>query len=242
MGDEESVWQLERICWLDLETTGLDPDKGLLLEVAVVVTNQWLKELARNQVVVHHTPEAIEASGIGDYVRDMHTQNGLLDEVIGRGPYRPRDLSDAEYSLVMSVKRVCGAKKIFLGGASPGSVDRPFLRKYMPKFYDLLYHRSIDATCLSLAHAAWGNGHQPQRENKPHRALADTLATIELARRTMRFMYRGAKLIAREDGKPFVEVFTRPSRPTEEEPHVCVVSESDREQEQEADAVRAVPG
>jgi oligoribonuclease len=241
MSSDPDKWRLERICWLDVETTGLDPERGLLLEVAVVVTNTWLSELARESVVIAHSAEAVEATGMCELVRDMHTQNGLLDEVTGNGSFRPSDLRLAEHRLLVLVNRVSGQGTVFLGGFSPGGVDRPYLRKYMPRLHKRLHHRSVDASGLALAMVAWGQATPPYKEHEPkHRALEDTLASIEVAKRVMRFMHRGAKLIAKEEGRPFVNVFTRP-RQIEEIEYVPVVQTEDHDQEQvEAESLRSV--
>ena len=100
MSYDPTAWQFERIMWLDLETTGLDPETGLILEVAVVVTNRWLKELARESIVIPHSVEALEAAGMDDFVRDMHTENGLLDEVTGKDGFQGLSASDAEHRLL----------------------------------------------------------------------------------------------------------------------------------------------
>lgn len=69
----------ENIVWIDLETTGLDPETSVILEIAVVITDKHLNLLAQGSLVVHHPNDALV--GLDDWVQEQHQASGLLEEV-----------------------------------------------------------------------------------------------------------------------------------------------------------------
>ena len=71
---------MDRLVWVDCEMTGLNPETDELVEVAVVITDFQLAVLHPGlQVVIKPSATALES--MGDFVRDMHTSSGLLDEL-----------------------------------------------------------------------------------------------------------------------------------------------------------------
>lgn len=95
------------IVWVDTETTGLDPVKGNLLEVALVVTSDDLEEVAARSVIVQPiAPLGLDAwrEHLDPFIQGMHGKSGLLD-AIGRGD--GCFLSDAVQSLVGFVRDLC---------------------------------------------------------------------------------------------------------------------------------------
>ncbi len=69
------------IAWTDIESTGLDPRKEHLLEVALVITDDELNEILATSLVMKPVGIEIDDVQMDPYVREMHTRNGLLDEV-----------------------------------------------------------------------------------------------------------------------------------------------------------------
>lgn len=177
-----------RCIWLDLETTGLDPFVGCILEIAIVVTDERFNEIARFQRVLNpaHT---LGYYGIlaedawhdllhlcDDYVRKMHTANGLFDAL-------PRGIAqtDAEYQARDFLVRH-GALGAPLCGNSV-HFDRKWLEVHMPDLHDDLHYRTFDASSLRVGLVGIGGQwiESPKR-GAEHRALADVLSSIELAR------------------------------------------------------------
>ncbi|MDN5659091.1 exonuclease domain-containing protein, partial [Brevibacterium sandarakinum] len=72
------------IVWIDTETTGLNPDHDRLLEIAVVVTRNDLTEVGSFDIVIA-PDEGVDATVdlMGSFVRDMHTSNGLIQDLAG---------------------------------------------------------------------------------------------------------------------------------------------------------------
>lgn len=85
------------IAWTDVETTGLDETKGDLLEIAIVVTDDQLNEVASASTVIR-PPVSLDATiaKMDPYVKDMHTKNGLIDELRNLAPAPPSDKSELE--------------------------------------------------------------------------------------------------------------------------------------------------
>jgi oligoribonuclease len=69
----------DRIVWLDMEMTGLSPDRCVPIEVAAIITESDLQELGDVEAVIHQPPSALE--NMEPIVVEMHTANGLLERV-----------------------------------------------------------------------------------------------------------------------------------------------------------------
>ena len=81
------------LVWLDLEMTGLEPSRHVIVEVATLITDDELEVVAEGpDLVVHHAPEVLQ--GMDDVVRAMHERSGLLDEVV-RSPLTLEDAGRA---------------------------------------------------------------------------------------------------------------------------------------------------
>ena len=102
----------DRIVWLDMEMTGLDPETCVPLEVAVIITDSELRELASYEAVVAAPAEALGA--MDDFVRDMHTQNGLLDRVAAA----TTSVAEADAAMVELVGVWCEPRTGVLAGNS----------------------------------------------------------------------------------------------------------------------------
>jgi len=178
--------------WLDLETTGLDPATGLILEVAAV-----LCEDARGDdfsaplwasTAVYHTPEALAAVAIDDFVRRMHTSNGLFADVRESRV----SIEDVDMVLETTCEHLAPGRKhaITLAGSSV-HFDLAWVRVHLPKTAERLSHRVFDVSTLRRAVDSWGPKVEwPVRDT--HRALPDIMATIEEARLARAALFGGA--------------------------------------------------
>lgn len=148
------------LLFIDVETTGLVPAKGLILEVAFCIKPPDLSvDLARGSWVVKHQIEDVLPL-CDDYVMQMHTDNGLLAEIAQEKDLR--ELSWIEDEIIREC-REHGCIDANIGGkryrtplcGSTPSFDRKWLDVYMPKLAGNLSHRHIDVSTLLELVARW---------------------------------------------------------------------------------------
>ena len=154
--------------------TGLDLTIDELVEVAVVITDYDLKLVDPGfSIVIKPDQSALDT--MGDFVREMHTSSGLLDE-IPNGV----SLADAEYAVLEYIlKFVPGVQQAPLAGNTIGT-DRAFLNKFMPRVDSHLHYRSIDVSSIKELSKRWfprAYFNAPSKDGG-HRALADILESI----------------------------------------------------------------
>lgn len=165
----------DNLVWIDCEMTGLDPEKDCLVEVAVVITNSELEPLdAGLDVVIKPRPDSL--ANMGDFVRQMHTDSGLIEE-LDNG----MELAEAEAVILEYVKRwVPTPKDAPLAGNTIGT-DRMFLNRYMPELDAHLHYRNIDVSSIKELSRRWYPRvyFQLPKKQGGHRALADILESIQ---------------------------------------------------------------
>lgn len=166
----------DRLVWIDMEMTGLDPATCVVLEIATIVTDANLDVVAEGpDLVVHATDE--ELSRMVKIVREMHGKSGLTDRV------RASDLTveEAERRTLAFVRKHCPTKGLHpICGNSIGT-DRRFIAAYMPKLDRHLSYRAIDVSSIKELAKRWypeQYGRRPEKQ-KGHRALADIRESIE---------------------------------------------------------------
>jgi len=164
----------DRLVWIDCEMTGLDISVDELVEVAVVVTDYDLVPVHPGFTIVIN-PDKSALDNMGDFVRNMHTESGLIDE-IPNGV----SLADAEYAVLEYIlKYVPGVQTTPLAGNTIGT-DRAFLAKYMPRVDGHLHYRSVDVSSIKELARHWFPRvyFNAPAKNGGHRALADILESI----------------------------------------------------------------
>lgn len=168
----------DRLVWIDCEMTGLDLNNDELVEIAVVVTDFDLNILDPGLDIVIK-PDASALENMGDFVRNMHTSSGLIEEI-------PHGVSvaEAEYQVIEYLLRfVPEDQRAPLAGNSIGT-DRAFLARYMPRLDKQLHYRNVDVSSIKeLAHRWFPRAYfNAPAKDGGHRALADILESIrELA-------------------------------------------------------------
>lgn len=168
----------DRLVWIDCEMTGLDLENDEIVEIAVVITDFDLNIIDPGLDIVVK-PDASALANMGDFVRDMHTSSGLLEEL-------PNGVStaEAEYQVLEYIlKFIPAEQKAPLAGNSIGT-DRAFLAKYMPRLDKQLHYRNVDVSSIKELARRWYPRvyfNAPAKDGG-HRALADILESIrELA-------------------------------------------------------------
>jgi oligoribonuclease len=165
----------ENLVWIDCEMTGLSPEADCLVEVAVVITNSELEILDPGfEVVIKPRPDSW--ANMNDFVRNMHTESGLIDDV-----ENGLELAEAEAQILDYIKQfVPNAKEAPLAGNTIGT-DRMFLNKYMPELDQHLHYRNIDVSSIKELTRRWYPRvyFQLPKKDGGHRALADILESIQ---------------------------------------------------------------
>ena len=164
------------LAWMDLEMTGLDPDRHIIVEVATIITDDDLNIVAEGpDIVIHRT--AAELKEMDDFVHNMHTKSGLLENIQNSA------VSDAEarkQTLAFIQEHVKDARTVPLCGNSIGT-DRRFLAKQWPEIEEFLHYRSIDVSTLKELAKRWSPdvyAGAPKKQTS-HRALDDIRESID---------------------------------------------------------------
>ena len=164
----------DRLVWIDCEMTGLDPKFDEIVEIACIVTDAELNELDEGITLVVK-PGDESFAGMDDFVVNMHTVSGLIEEIpLGIA------LADAEQQVLAYVKtHVPEARKAPLAGSSV-YVDRGFLANYMPELDAHLHYRLVDVSSVKELTRRWYPRvyfASPEKTGN-HRALGDIRDSI----------------------------------------------------------------
>ncbi|MEP6478520.1 MAG: oligoribonuclease [Rhodoglobus sp.] len=162
------------LVWIDCEMTGLDVSVDELVEVAVVITDYNLVPVDDGFTIVIK-PDQTAWDNMSEFVRNMHTESGLIDEIPNGVA-----LADAEYAVNEYILRfVPTAGTAPLAGNTIGT-DRTFLAKYMPRVDSHLHYRSIDVSSIKELSRRWFPRiyFNAPGKNGGHRALADIRESI----------------------------------------------------------------
>ena len=155
--------------------TGLDPEKECLVEIAAVITDFDLNVLDEGIDLVIK-PRAGTVEAMGDFVRKMHTDSGLINEFASG-----IELEDAQAQVLEYIKKyIPTAKTAPLAGNTIGT-DRSFIARYMPDLDNHLHYRNIDVSTIKELSKRWYPRayFQAPKKDGGHRALADILESIE---------------------------------------------------------------
>jgi len=164
------------IVWIDTETTGLDPRKDSLLEIAVVITDDELNEVATFDSLIKAPRRKFRR--LDEFVTDLHTKSGLLADLKGA----TKDARAVEADIITFLDSVeAPAKGLLLAGNSI-HFDRGFLNEQMPNLMKRFGHQNLDVTSIAHCVRRW---HTPvyqslkeQSGEVVHRALNDIRSSI----------------------------------------------------------------
>ncbi len=163
-----------RLVWLDMEMSGLDPEKERILEVAVVVTEPDLTLVAEGPVLVIHQSDEVLA-GMDKWNTSTHGRSGLTEKV------RTSVLTEEQAEDIL----LDFLAPLVPKGASPLcgntiSQDRRFMYKYMPRFESYFHYRNLDVSTLKELSRRWKPEVYKGFDKKSrHEALADIYESID---------------------------------------------------------------
>jgi oligoribonuclease len=165
----------DRLVWLDLEMTGLDVTRHVIVEIAALVTDSELQPQDAGIDVIVHQPTGALAE-MDDVVRRMHEKSGLISAI----QESTTTLAQAGEQVLAYVRgHVPEAGTAPLCGNSIG-VDRRFLDAQLPDLDRYLHYRSIDVSSLKELCRRWYPDVYRKRPTKAetHRALVDVHESI----------------------------------------------------------------
>ena len=178
----ESIEQVDkvsgRIVWIDCEMTGLDIKSDALVEIAAIVTDADLNQLDGGCSFVIKPP-ATALADMGDFVRKMHTDSGLINEFESG-----MTLQDTQEQLMTYLRtHIPEPRKAPLAGNSI-NMDRQFIARDLPAVDAYLHYRIIDVSSIKELARRWfprAYFAAPKKSGN-HRALGDIQDSIhELA-------------------------------------------------------------
>jgi len=163
------------LIWVDLEMTGLDVQKDVILEIASVITDSQLNTIEVGPHFIIHQPDAA-LSSMNNQVTDMHKKSGLIDEV----KKSTVTVSQAEQETLAFYKKHCDPNTALLAGNSVWQ-DKYFLKRYMPSLVDFCYYRVLDVTSVKEVIQRWypDDKNNKYKKKETHRALEDILESIQ---------------------------------------------------------------
>ena len=164
------------LIWMDLEMTGLDPDRHVIVEIATLVTDDDLNIVAEGPDLVIFQPDDALAE-MDDFVTNMHTTSGLL-ELIKTSTVTHEDAMQQTLDFIKLHSPE--PMKIPLCGNSIRT-DRAFLNKYMPDIENWLHYRCVDVSTVKELVKRWNPGLEharPKSEGITHRAMDDVRDSV----------------------------------------------------------------
>ncbi|MSR76614.1 MAG: oligoribonuclease [Candidatus Omnitrophica bacterium] len=163
-----------RLVWIDMEMTGLNPKKEVIIEIATIITDQHLKVIEEGpDIIVHQAGKYLD--GMDDWNMKHHLKSGLFKGVV----QSKISTKQAEALTLDFIKKYCAEKKAMLCGNSIHH-DRRFLERYMPRIHEYLHYRHVDVSSVkSLVNFWYKKNRNPFSKTNKHRALDDIRESIE---------------------------------------------------------------
>ena len=163
------------LAWIDLEMTGLDPLRHVIVEIAVLLTDDDLEVIAEGPSLILHADEE-QLSDMEDVVAEMHAGNGLIELI------RRSEVSVAEataQTMAFLQAHISEPGTVPLCGNSIGT-DRQFLARHMSEVDQFLHYRCVDVSTVKELCRRWHPEAFEQRPEKAdaHRALDDIHESI----------------------------------------------------------------
>ncbi len=162
----------KNLVWLDMEMTGLAPTDNVILELATIVTDNELNELAQGPVIAVHQPEEVLVR-MDDWCQRQHGGSGLLERV-RRSTYTCRQ---AELETLYFLKQWVDARMSPLCGNTVWH-DRRFLARFMPELERFFHYRNIDVSTLKELAYRWQPHLKRFEKGEKHLALPDIRESI----------------------------------------------------------------
>ncbi len=180
------------LVWIDMEMTGLDPERDRIIEIATIITDTHLNVVAEGPVIAVHQSDAV-LDGMDEWNTKTHAETGLVERVRTSG----HDEREAERETLKFIKTHVPKNRSPLCGNSICQ-DRRFLARYMPELESWLHYRNLDVSTLKELARRWAPKiYEGVVKQNTHRALDDIRESIDELRH-----YREYLMILESDAVP----------------------------------------
>ena len=161
------------LIWIDLEMTGLEPERDVIIEIATLVTDEQLNILAEGPVIAVHQPENI-LQGMDEWNQTHHSASGLLERV----RQSTHSATEAE-QLTLDFLRQWSENRASPMCGNSICQDRRFLARHMPKLEDFFHYRNLDVSTVKELARRWYPAVPKFEKAGAHRALDDIRASLD---------------------------------------------------------------
>lgn len=162
------------LVWIDLEMTGLDPSRHVIVEAAVIVTDGTLEtRIDGPEMVIAASDD--ELARMDRVVTDMHTRSGLLERIRSA----TTSVAEAETQVLDFVKLHVPEPHLAPLAGNSVHADRAFLDVYMPALAGYLHYRNVDVSSVKELAKRWYPDVKAFDKKTSHRALSDIQESIE---------------------------------------------------------------
>jgi oligoribonuclease len=163
-----------RLIWIDMEMTGLNPDSDRIIEIALLVTDAQLEVVAAGPVRVVHQPDEVLAA-MDSWNTGVHGKSGLVEKVkastLDEAAVEAQMLAFLAEHVPSGVSPMCG---------NSICQDRRFLARWMPKLETWFHYRNLDVSTLKELVRRWKpEAAKGLKKESKHEAMADILDSIE---------------------------------------------------------------
>jgi oligoribonuclease len=161
------------LVWLDMEMTGLEPDRDRIIEVAMIVTDSNLNTIAESPVIAVHQSDAV-LDAMDEWNKNTHGRSGLIERVKAS----TLDDAQAEQILLDWMKQYVPSRTSPMCGNTIGQ-DRRFMARWMPKLEEYFHYRNLDVSTLKELARRWNpEVFKGVVKRGAHTALADIQESI----------------------------------------------------------------
>ncbi|MEJ2603410.1 MAG: oligoribonuclease [Gammaproteobacteria bacterium] len=183
MADEQSAGK-GNLIWIDLEMTGLDTVNDRIIEIATIVTDADLTEIAEGPVLAIHQPAEVMA-GMDEWNRTQHGASGLTTRVaesrVTEAQAEQATLAFLRQHLPPGASPMCG---------NSICQDRRFLARCMPELEAFFHYRNLDVSTLKILATLWAPAvAEGVKKESSHRALDDIRDSIAELRHYREHMF-----------------------------------------------------